>query len=586
MSIKKKNSGLQKASGLTKTQQTQEIVKCGTDVKYFINNYVRISHPKRGLIKFKTFKYQDDCLDAFQKERRIIVNKSRQLGLSTAAAAYALWLAIFRREKTILVVATKLEVAKNFVRKVKTMYGALPEWIVMPSLVEDNKVSISFSNGSVIKAIPCSPDAGRSEALSLLIVDECAHIEGIDEMWLGMIPTMATGGSVIMISSPSGVGTLFHKIWIEAQKGDGEFFPIELPWTVHPERDQKWFDSESKAIIQAKGERGVAQELMCSFNSSGDTFLNGDIMDRIFNKIKPPSRKEHCGKYEAWLWKPPIEGHKYIISADVARGDGQDYSAFHVIDTTSEEVVADYIGKLPADSFADLLVEYGRKYNTALICQELNNVGIACAIKLKNSGYTNLWYEKFQKNIYMSYANQSIGPDDYPGFTTNPSTREQILAKMEFKLRNNQIKIRSKRLFEEFQTFVWKGNKPQAQKGHNDDLIMSLAIGLQLFESTNRSSDSAKDAQWALIRGMSRDEQDINPLSGQTSLVSPKPDRTSDGFFSNLNNKNAAAKSEYLQKTKVQQEIEKTKLNSFNNSRTHDYNNPAWEAVKWILDDD
>lgn len=584
MAKKNKNSGLSVSSGLTKAQQTNEIVKCGTDVKYFINSYVKISHPKRGLVKFKTFPYQDDCLESFQKERRIIVNKSRQLGLSTAAAAYSLWLAIFRRERTILVVATKLDVAKNFIRKVKTMFSALPEWLVLPTLVEDNKVSISFSNGSVVKAVACSPDAGRSEALSLLVVDECAHIEGIEEMWLGLGPTLSAGGSVIMISSPSGVGTLFHKIWVGAQKGENGFHPIELPWTVHPERDQKWFDSESKAIIQAKGERGVSQELLCSFMSSGDTFLHGDIMDRLFNSIEPPKFKETIDRHEVWGWKLPKEGHKYIISADVARGDGEDYSSFNIIDIDKEEVVADYQGKLPPDKFAEVLVNYGRRYNGALICQELNNVGIACAIKLKESGYTNLWYEKFQKNIYMSYYNQTIGQEDYPGFTTNPSTRGQILAKLEFKIRNGQIKLRSKRLFEEFQTFIWKGDKPQAQKGHNDDLVMSLAIGLQLFEASNRTSDSAKDAQWALIRGMSREEKSLNPVSGETASSTVNPSgRTSDGFFSNNSGRQ---QHDVLQKTKVQQEIERTKLNSFAPTKVHNYNHPVWDSVKWILDDD
>jgi hypothetical protein len=561
-----------KSNAPSRKVQQQEIIQCGSDVKYFLHKYVKIPHPKKGLVKFTTFPFQDNCLDAFQDHRYIIVNKSRQLGLSTSAAAYSLWMALFRREKNILVVATKLATAQNFIKKVRTMLKNLPSWLVMPSLVEDNKASLSFSNGSTIKAVPCSEDAGRSEALSLLIVDEAAHIEGIEPMWTAMQPTLSTGGSVILISSPSGVGTLFHRIWVNAQKGENDFHPIELPWTVHPERDEAWFKKESRALIESQGERGVAQELLCSFMSSGDTFLKGDSMDRLFKEIQPPIDKMHHGRFEAWIWKHPEPGHKYIISADVARGDGEDFSAFQILDTNSEEVVVDYQGKPAPDAFAEILLDYAQKYNMALICQELNNVGIACAQKLKESGYPNLYYEKFQKNIYMTYTNQQIGPTDYPGFTTSANSREQILAKLENTIRNNHVKLRSKRLFEELQTFIWKGNKPQAQKGHNDDLVMALAIGCQLFQFSGANQFNNDDAQWALIRGMSRNEQQMNTTTG----------RTSDGFFS------APGKEKHGEqhvKTQLDREIESTKLKSLSPSNTQDYNSSVWDQVRWIFDD-
>jgi len=1005
----------EKSNAPSRKQQQHEIIKCGSEVSYFLGKYVKIPHPKKGLVKFKTFPFQDDCLQAFQDHRYIIVNKSRQLGLSTSAAAYALWLAIFRREKNVLVVATKLPTAQNFVKKVRTMLKSLPPWLVMPSLVEDNKASLSFSNGSTIKAVPCSEDAGRSEALSLLIVDEAAHIEGLNPMWTAMQPTLScvagdtlvmtdeglipieefhqgknvgdyfplelvvygkdglektshgyvspshetnvvttkhghkvectpihplytlqsssgvgkmiqsqnlklgdymrievgqfiygktclhkdlaymlggytaegwvtkrkrkdgswkfdsieientdagfrkaflesatldknfsvvpsrnsrlrltskntiskwtqlginplarcftketpkailrgnketvsnylsglfdgdgsvtsngivlsstskklieqtnimlhnigfvsnvhyvkarlsdvgrimpqgkplqtlrdswrlvvprsqyklfadtigfriqrkqkrllslsqkyvqddlklftipvshveknirsllkrsgktkkwfrenglrldkcldkkaqertitqdwlikfeallinaglkltpddnqfmneniggfywdpitsiekshnktydftvpgthsflqngilgsnTGGSVIMISSPSGVGTLFHTIWKNAIAGENDFYPIELPWTVHPERDEEWFKKESRALIESEGERGVAQELLCSFMSSGDTFLKGEYMDLLFKQISPPVDKTSHGRHEVWTWKHPEPGHKYIISADVARGDADDYSAFHVLDTTSEEIVADFRGKLPPDKFADMLVDYGKKYNQALICQELNNVGYACAVKLKNSGYPNLYYEKFQKNIYMSYVNTQIGPDDHPGFTTSQNTRVQILAKLENAIRNNHVRLRSKRLYEELQTFIWKGNKPQAQKNHNDDLVMALAIGCELFQFSGAKQFGGDDAQWALVKGMSRDEQTMDTNTG----------RTSDGFFSqNPGQDDPHAKS------RLTREMEQNKAKSLAQSNVQDYNDPMWKQFNWVFDD-
>jgi intein/homing endonuclease len=876
-----------------KKEQTEEIYKCGTDVKYFTNKYVKISHPKKGLVKFHTFPYQEDCLEAFQKHRYVIVNKSRQLGLSTASAAYALWLALFQREKNILVVATKLDTAQNFIRKVRTALDHLPDWLVMPKLTEDTKKSLSFSNGSKIKAIPTSADAGRSESLSLMIIDEAAHIEGVSDLWLGLQPTLSNGGSVIFISTPNGAQGLFYDLWIGAKQGENGFHSIELPWHVHPERDEKWFQRERKALLQAKGEMGVAQELLCvgpdtniitsngckkikdieigdlvlthkgrfkkvektycrqigehenlysvstpgnrkndilitgnhpilnyafkvpkgknnkkhfrklhknllvenkfeslddlllwkhetnhtrrviygclfphlqfenilednsrkkkyidlaqfdvanktvtdnfvkysrqksclktkryipiDFNlgrfiglcaaeghvrhnvvglafhhqeidtlgkfcrdylsnlgynyfdckrsyskcyvilssnrfaralirhfiydgdartkhynmeniiktnkefirglivghfegdgdhpffhdldnklkvvcksekmlyqlrtflslfghytrigywnnepsylefdgltkikdpkkrniftltdqvhtkefldrptsrsfllpkeyfvggfqyqkatlkaggkmvynleveddhsyiadslivhnclyqASGDTFLKGEALEKIMLAVKEPIERRAHGRYETWIWKYPEPGHEYIVSGDVARGDGEDFSAFHVIDTTAEEVVADFQGKNPPDEFAEILMQYGRQYNTAMICQELNSVGVACAQKLKEAAYPKLFYEKFQKNIYMTYVSNEVGPNDFPGLTVNQRTREEILAKLENNLRNGFLKVYSKRLFEELQTFIWKRNKPQAIKGKNDDLVM------------------------------------------------------------------------------------------------------------------
>jgi molybdopterin-binding protein len=156
-----------------KKVQKEEIIKCGTDASYFIKKYIKISHPDRGLIKFDTYPFQDECLHDFQSHRMVIVNKSRQLGLSTICAAYSLWMAIFQREKNILVIATKLETAKLFIAKVKTMKQGLPDWLVMPKIQAESVRNVKFSNGSQIKAVPTSADSGRGEALSLLIIDEC-----------------------------------------------------------------------------------------------------------------------------------------------------------------------------------------------------------------------------------------------------------------------------------------------------------------------------------------------------------------------------------------------------------------------------
>ena len=199
----------------------------------------------------------------FIDNRFNIVLKSRQLGLSTLVSAYSVWMAIFQREKNILIIATKLAVAQNFISKVKTMIKSLPKWLMLPEIIANNKQQIQFSHGSSIKAIPTSEDAGRSESLSLLIVDEAAFVRNFDTIWTGIYPTISTGGRVILLSTPNGVGGQYYKLYTEAEAGLNEFNPIKLPWTVHPECDQEWFDQ----VTSNMSKRQIAQEYLCDFTS-------------------------------------------------------------------------------------------------------------------------------------------------------------------------------------------------------------------------------------------------------------------------------------------------------------------------------
>lgn len=156
-----------------KKHRIEEIIRCGKDAAYFLKTHVKISHKVKGKIPFHTYPYQEECLESFQENRFVIINKSRQMGLSTLTAGYSLWMALFHQEKNILVIATKLEVAKNFIRSVDGMLTSLPDWLIMPDIVGRSVKHIQFSNGSQIKAIPTSTDSGRSEGVSLLAIDEC-----------------------------------------------------------------------------------------------------------------------------------------------------------------------------------------------------------------------------------------------------------------------------------------------------------------------------------------------------------------------------------------------------------------------------
>ena len=507
-----------------KQLQVKEIIKCGKDPNYFFKNYLKIQHPVRGLIPFETYEFQDDCVEDFLEHRFNIVLKSRQLGLSTLVAAYAVWMAIFQKEKNILIIATKLTVAQNFITKVKTMIRSLPKWMILADIVENNKQKIRFSHGSQIQAIPTSEDAGRSEALSLLIVDEAAFVRNFDTIWTGIYPTISTGGRVIILSTPNGVGGQYHKLYVDAESGLNEFNAINLPWNVHPERDDEWFEKTTKNM----NKRQIAQEYLCDFATSGETFLDNNTLEWLRGQVKPPVERQGYDR-NVWVWKYPLSANNYILSADVSRGDSKDYSTFHIIDTDTSEIVAEYKGKIRPDNFAELINEFGLKYNKALVCPENNSYGYATILKLQDLKYPKLYYRK-KKQVYIGdYVPPSSA--DVAGFNTNGKTRSTVLAKLEELLRNRQLLSYSSRFYEELKVFTWNTGRAQARSGFNDDLVMSLAIGSWLFDGASEYSKSNAGLNEAMLAAMSKKERSYNDTPDQalapTGVYSSSPNAQS-----------------------------------------------------------
>ena len=488
----------------TRNGQINEIIKCGKDPVYFMNKYLKIQHPLRGLIPFNTFPFQDDCVSDFNDNRFNIILKSRQLGLSTLVAAYAVWQAVFYKEKNILIIATKLAVAQNFIRKVKTYIKSMPKWLLVPVITANNKQQVEFSNGSQIKAVPTSEDAGRSEALSLLIVDEAAFVRNFDELWMGLYPTLSTGGRAILLSTPNGVGGQYHEIYTKAIRKENEFNPIKLMWDVHPERGDEWFQKETKNMSQKQ----VSQELLCDFASSGDTFLSNEIIEKIRIMSKQPMEKSGPGN-NVWYWEYPIEGVNYILSADIARGDSGDYSTFHIINLKDMSIASEFKGKIPPDQFASVVYDIARRFNNAMVCPENNAYGYTMLVKLGDLGYKNIYFSsEKEKYRYLYGEGNNIGK---AGFNTNKESREKILANFEECLRNGKIKSYSNRLYSELKTFIWNGKKITAMKGYNDDLIMSLAIGSWLACSNSDSYNVMQMEQAdALLKGMEFNNKKIN----------------------------------------------------------------------------
>lgn len=457
---------------MDKKRITEEILRCGKDPIYFITNYVKILHPIKGLILFNLYDFQKDLVVKFSNEQFNIILKARQLGASTTVAGYALWMLLFYRGKQIDVIATQRKTAAELVRKARNMYRELPAWLknIIPMGDIDNRHEFELQNGSRISS-HASSGAIRGIASSLLILDEAAHIENVDKVLEAAMPVLSTGGSCIALSTPNGIGNWFQEEYSRAEKGVGSFSPSKLDWRVHPERDEKWYEKE-KSVMK---EDQFNQEYECSFLASGRTFLDPKILEKVQQEITQPY---YCSGHDGnmWIWEQPVLEKKYIFCADISRGDGEDFTAFHIL-TQDLEQVFEYQGKIPVDFASDLAIKYAKEYNNAMIISEVNLLGYMFLSRIIEDGYENLYFSEKTTHKYVSHLESLYREDIIPGIQTTSTTRPRMLATLEEYIRNGMIKIKSKRLCDEFETFIWNNGKAEAANSKHDDLVMSLAIG-------------------------------------------------------------------------------------------------------------
>ncbi len=481
----------------------REYLKCVENPVYFMKKYCTIQHPTKGKIKFDLYDFQETMLSDFKSNRYNIILKSRQLGISTLTAGYSLWLMLFNSDKNILCIAKDKDTAKNLVTKVRVMYSNLPQWL-KTQVTEDNKLSLVFNNGSQIKAVAATAEAGRSEALSLLILDEAAFIEYADSIWTAAQQTLATGGDCIALSTPNGVGNWFHRQWVDAIDGVNDFNTIKLHWTCHPDRDQTWRTEQDRVL----GPSQAAQECDADFLTSGQSVVDPQILQWYKeNQVKDPTEKAGLDK-NLWIWDYPDYTKEYIVVADVARGDGTDYSATQVFEIEDMKQVAEYKGQLGTTDYGNFLIELATKYNDAILVVENNNIGWATLQTIIDRQYKNLFY--MSKDLQVVDLEHQMVSNKYraqdksmvPGFSTTVKTRPLIIAKMEEYTREKMVKIKSPRLVEELFTFIFHNSKAEAMQGYNDDLVMSYSIALWVRDTALRLKTDKDNHQRALMDTM------------------------------------------------------------------------------------
>jgi phage FluMu gp28-like protein len=519
---------------MTKEQVIIEYKKCMKSTPYALKTYLQTyDNTVSRYVPLELFQDQVQLVEDYEEYNENIALKYRQAGVSTVTAAWASKrLAFARKEKPekVLIIANKLDTSVEFANKIRGFTEQWPSWVGIGFAPEKNSARhFKLSNGCEVKAVATSKDALRGYTPTTLIFDEAAFIEADSDFWAACMASLSTGGKVVVISTPNGFDAIYYEIYDQALRGMNDFKITEMYWYRDPrytkdlymvktkdlvhyllnkheypldsiidlslenrkERNldtlhkyiedgykpcSSWLESMVKKLKYDR--RKVAQELECNFLGSGDNVFDSELLQNIQkNDIKEPSAKLVGG--QLWIWKEPVNGHKYVMGIDVSRGDSEDFSCFVIIDFDEKEQVLEFVGKLPPDTLAEIAYKWGIMYSALCVIDLTGGMGVATARKLQEMGYENFFYDGVDMSNKWKYDPRV--KEKIPGINFN-NKRVQIIASFEESLRH-EFKVRSSRLLNEMGTFIYIHGRPDHQKGHHDDCIMSIAMATYVAEA-------------------------------------------------------------------------------------------------------
>ncbi|MDW7641040.1 MAG: terminase family protein [Nitrosarchaeum sp.] len=468
------NPNLKKANTpIEFTQENiEEFMKCKEDPVYFSKNYIKIVSLDEGLVNFKPYKFQEKLIRNFHNHRFNICKMPRQTGKSTTVVSYLLHYAVFNDNINIAILANKSSTAKDLLGRLQLAYENLPRWM-QQGILSWNKQSLELENGSKIVASSTSASAVRGGSYNIIFLDEFAFIPNniADQFFASVYPTISSGKStkVIIVSTPHGMNH-FYRMWHDAERKRNEYVPVEVHWSEVPGRDQKW----KQQTIANTSEQQFKVEFECEFLGSVDTLISVAKLKTLIYEDPIKSNKGLS------VYKEPIEDSSYLITVDVARGIGQDYSAFIIynISDIPYQVVATYKNnEIKPMLFPNIIHELAKSYNMAYILAEVNDIGDQVASIL----HYDLEYENVLMCSMRGRAGQIVGS----GFSGKRSQLGVRMTKAVKKLGCSNLKalIEDDKLFttdyniiSELTTFIQKNQSFEAEEGCNDDLAMCLVI--------------------------------------------------------------------------------------------------------------
>lgn len=454
----------------------EEYIKCKNDVLYFSEKYVKVITLNEGFTSIKLYDYQKDIIQSFNDNARTIVATSRQVGKTTTAVCLILHYILFNKDVKVGILANKADSAKEVLERIQLAYEALPMWL-QQGVVQFNKSKIILENKSQVIAAATTSSAIRGKTVNVLYIDEAAFVERWDFFWTSVYPTISSGNKtkVLFTSTPNGLNH-FHKFWVDAAKKDTDpeswngYTPIRVAWQEVPGRTQAWADDQLKAL--SFDTQKFAQEFEVEFLGSSGTLISGAKLKALSSIM--PIRNNHEGLMQ---YQMPIEGHTYVLVADVSHGKGLDYSAFQIIDVTEipyHQVCVFRSNLMLATDYADLIFRIGMAYNLAQVLVENNDIGATVPDMLHNDyEYENIIYTK---NVGAKGKTIFFGPGSEKGIRTTVSVKSIGCSMIKMLIEQDKLLIYDQPTIDELSAFSKKGKSYEAEAGKHDDLVMPLVL--------------------------------------------------------------------------------------------------------------
>ena len=453
-------------------KQIDEWIKCKNDPVYFAMNYIKIISLDEGLVPFEMYDFQKKILEDFHSNRFNIAKLPRQTGKSTTVVAYLLYYAIFYDSVNIGILANKSSTARELLGRLQLAYENLPKWMQHGILVW-NKGNVELENGSKILAASTSASAVRGMSFNILFLDEFAFVPNhvAEQFFASVYPTITSGKStkVIIISTPNGMNH-FYKMWEDARRGKNDYVTNEVHWSQVPGRDAKW----KEETIKNTSPRQFAQEFECDFLGSADTLISPSKLQTI------PFADPIASNAGLDIYERAEKDHEYIVTVDVARGIGGDYSAFLVFDITTMpyKIVAKYRNnEIKPVLFPSVIFQVCKEYNNPYVLVEVNDIGDSIAATLN--------YDLEYPNVLMCAMRGRAGQIVGQGFSGNKTqlgvkmsvTVKKIgCANLKAIIEEDKLIFTDFQIFQELTTFVQKKQAWEADEGYHDDLVMCMVL--------------------------------------------------------------------------------------------------------------
>jgi len=450
----------------------REFLKCKEDPVYFANNYMKIVSLDEGLVQFKPYDFQEKLITNFHENRFNICKMPRQTGKSTTSVAYLLHYCVFNDSVNIGILANKAATARDLLGRLQTAYENLPKWM-QQGIIAWNKGSLELENGSKILAASTSASAVRGMSFNILFLDEFAFVPNhiAEDFFSSVYPTITSGKTtkVIMVSTPHGMNH-FYRYWHDAERSKNEYVPTDVHWSQVPGRDSEW----KRQTIANTSEQQFKIEFECEFLGSVDTLIAPSKL-RTLVYDEPKTRNAGLDIHE-----DPIKDHNYMITVDVARGLGNDYSAFVVFDITEfpYKVVAKYKNnEVKPMIFPSIIYDVARGYNEANLLIEVNDIGDQVASILQfDLEYENILMCSMRGRNGQIVGSGFSGKKSQLGVRTTAAVKKLGCSNLKTLIEDDKIIFKDYEIISELTTFIQKHNSFEAEEGCNDDLAMCLVL--------------------------------------------------------------------------------------------------------------